>query len=155
MLHSPHAEDVEEAVAAAAGFIAECSSMGRLHAMIQSEETAARFGVATKDLQLALAGLVPLRDSLPPDVSEDIDAVQRQLEGVHLWGGACDQALSWQLLQRLTLLHVQGRDVAQAAALLEEAIQRAGGLSSGMVQHGTVCTVVQAPWQAHSAQSPP
>lgn len=129
------AGDVRDALGAAADLVEGCAAMGRLQAMLQTEESGARFSAVATDLALAVGALCTLRDHVPPDVSEDLPLLKRQLECLRFASCAAQERLTWQLQQALALhsLQAHGRSEVQAAstatvpeALLQEALLAAG-----------------------------
>lgn len=93
------AADVREALAAAADLVAACGSMGRLQAVLESEEQRDRFAAAVLDLKLALSGLQAVQSVAPPDVVEDVAAVQRQLAALRFTSSGRHEQLTGQLVE--------------------------------------------------------
>ena len=93
------AADVREALAAVADLVAACGSMGRLQAVLESEEQRDRFAAAVLDLKLALSGLQAVQGVAPPDVGEDVAAVQRQLAALLFTSNGRSEQLTGQLLE--------------------------------------------------------
>ncbi|PSC69879.1 U-box domain-containing 4 [Micractinium conductrix] len=121
------AGDLREALAAAAELVAACGGMGRLQAVLEAEELRDKFAAAAGDLGLALSGLQPLQAVAPPDVAEDVAAVQRQLDVLRFCSSAAQEQLAAQLLQAVVLHHLRRCEGSAAVApLLMDALRLAG-----------------------------
>ena len=123
------AGDLREALAAAAELVAACGGMGRLQAVLEAEELRDKFAAAAGDLGLALSGLQPLQAVAPPDVAEDVAAVQRQLDVLRFCSSAAQEQLAAQLLQ----VRAGGRSARWAgSAALVLAVQLRGQRQRGL-----------------------
>lgn len=105
-----------------------------LWAPTQAEEARARFTAVATDLALAVSGLGAVREQAPPDVRDDLEAVQRQLEGLRFASRAAEERLTLRLMRALTLLYMRADGpggTGQAGPLLAEALERAGAQGNG------------------------